>query len=187
MQAPPLAESSIHIWHVSLEKQTRDTAVRSLLAPYAGCPASALRFAADANGKPFLPDCPDLAFNLSHSRKDLLLAVGKTGPLGIDIEYAIAPAPLEAAAVAFSPAEQHTLAALEEPERSAAFYRIWTRKEALLKGRGEGFRTDPRRVTVLGEGPWDEWHLYDLPLPEPLAAALAATLPGAEIHYFPDS
>jgi 4'-phosphopantetheinyl transferase len=83
------------------------------------------------------------------------------------------------ARMVMAPAELADWLPLEGDARVRAFYRAWTRKEALLKARGDGFRADPRGVEV-GVGPGaarkvalDDaiWTLRDL---RPGASGLAA-------------
>jgi 4'-phosphopantetheinyl transferase len=114
-------------------------ALREVLSAHCGRAAASLRFAAQADGKPYLelPEAP--AFNLSHSDGLALIAVGGTLPLGVDIE-AIRPVP-EMAGVAeshFAEDERRVLFDLPERDRLDAFYRIWTRKEAYVKATGVG-------------------------------------------------
>jgi 4'-phosphopantetheinyl transferase len=92
------------------------------------------------NGKPFLARGLDpLQFNMSHSGEIGLVAMCRDRPLGVDVEelreFADA---LEVAEQNFSAAEQAVLQSLPLDEQHAAFFRCWTRKEALLKAIGDG-------------------------------------------------
>lgn len=110
--------------------------LREILASYTGDAPAALRFAQNAWGRPELPAGP--AFNLSHAAGWAALAVSPTPvALGIDIEGQrnIEPAVAERF---FSTAERQELDRLRGPEWAAGFFRCWTRKEALIKGSGEG-------------------------------------------------
>ena len=109
---------------------------RALLA-HAVTPLPPLRYG--ALGKPAFP--PDIAlwFNLSHSGDAIALLLSDEGEVGCDIEV-VRPRsgwPAIAAGV-FSPGEQQELAAEPARRQLAAFWRIWTRKEAILKQRGGG-------------------------------------------------
>jgi len=84
-------------------------------------------------GKPYLPQHPEIHFNFSHCRTAAACAVGKM-PVGVDIET-IAPFDREVAKRVLSPDELRSVDAAECPE--VAFARFWTRKEALVKLRGE--------------------------------------------------
>lgn len=89
------------------------------------------------NGKPHFKNDIPLWFNISHSGDDIALVISDEGEVGCDLEV-IRPrnnVPRIARAV-FSDAEQQQLALADEEEQSSAFWRIWTRKEALLKQSG---------------------------------------------------
>ena len=113
--------------------------LRALLGNYLAISPARVRFEYTERGKPFLADEPALAFNLSHSRDRALFAFAWHAQLGVDLEC-VRPMP-EAAQLAarfFCPTEAAILAATPAAERSRAFFRAWTRKEAYLKATGEG-------------------------------------------------
>ena len=88
---------------------------------------------------------------------------------------------------AFSSIECEVLAALAPDARREAFFRIWTRKEAYVKARGEGLCYPTRSFRCLhrdgddalidderdGQAR-DRWRVSDLDAPPGFAAALAA-------------
>lgn len=83
------------------------------------------------------PD-PALHVGLSHSG-DWMACVVSTTPIGIDLETVTRPrkvAPL--ARQCCGDEEQAALSALPPEQQLAAFYRMWTQKEAWLKQRGLG-------------------------------------------------
>lgn len=128
--------------------------VRALLARELGCAPAAVRIATDDHGKPFLPDAPRLAFNLSHSRGVALCAIADGVPLGCDIEYRDpALACPKVAARLFAPAEVAALMALPADQWVAGFFNVWTRKEAFVKGLGLGlsYPLDAFTVSVASE------------------------------------
>lgn len=92
------------------------------------------RLAVGPNGKPHLPDNPDVHFNFSHCTRAAACVVSD-GPVGIDIEE-IAPVNWEVARRVLSADELAKTKAAPEPE--TAFARYWTCKEALVKLTGEG-------------------------------------------------
>ncbi len=61
--------------------------LRNILARYLNQDPRELTLSYQKHGKPFIPHGLQIEFNLSHSKDMALLAVGKTVPLGIDIEY----------------------------------------------------------------------------------------------------
>ena len=96
--------------------------------------------ARSATGKPYLPDFPQLAFNVSHSRDVWVLVTSKQQQdLGVDVEAIDRTVKFAAtAAHAFHPEE---LALWQQNnENQALWLRIWTVKEAILKAHGLGIR-----------------------------------------------
>ncbi|MEJ1978977.1 MAG: 4'-phosphopantetheinyl transferase superfamily protein [Acetobacteraceae bacterium] len=108
--------------------------LRQVLAALRGERPAELAIRTERDGKPYVVGGPH--FNLSHSGSRALLAVAAF-PLGVDIE-AIRSIEDEVARIAFSPAEQAALQAVPPDRREAAFFRGWTRKEAVAKARGDG-------------------------------------------------
>lgn len=104
---------------------------REMCARRLGRAPASLRVAVAPGGKPFLPDHPALHFNVSHTSGGVLCGVSDR-PVGVDIERE-RPFPERVARRCFSPAEL-TLTG-DDP---ACRLRLWTRKEAAAKWRGEG-------------------------------------------------
>ena len=112
--------------------------MRELLETYCGGKHVAL--GAGARGKPYVLGNSGLEFSLSHSEEVAVLAVAREISLGVDVErvrYGGSP-PVEQ----LSAREQASLHGLFGVERVTAFYRCWTRKEAVLKGVGIGLHGD---------------------------------------------
>ena len=100
-----------------------------------------LAFEYNAFDKPRLADRLDspVEFNISHSGEWLLLAFAQRRALGVDVERMREDmASAEIAARFFSPFECMALASLPAEMQCDAFFDCWTRKEAYLKGRGDG-------------------------------------------------
>ena len=112
--------------------------LRQLLGRYLDQAPDAVAFSRGAHGKPFLQK-GGLHFNVSHTHELALYAIARNREVGIDVEW---PRPQVAheqiAARFFSLEEQEALAQVPDEERRAAFYNIWTRKEAYVKARGDG-------------------------------------------------
>ncbi|WP_279244475.1 4'-phosphopantetheinyl transferase family protein [Candidatus Litorirhabdus singularis] len=118
-------------------------ALRQVLARYTDCASQPLRFGTIEQDKPVLLDFPELHFNLSHTASRALLAVTRAAPVGIDIEQQRQLKDREAMIRRyFSVSEQEQLAAPQYAEKSVdkdqAFFRLWTRKEAIIKANGLG-------------------------------------------------
>lgn len=90
-------------------------------------------------GKPAFAREQALWFNLSHSGDNIALLLSDEGEVGCDIEV-IRPRPRWPSLVSafYSTGEQAEIAAERPEHQLAAFWRIWTRKEALVKQRGGG-------------------------------------------------
>lgn len=120
----------------------RRAALREILAAYLGIAPRAVAFIQNEFGKPALSPgkaCDGLSFNASHSGSVAVVAVGRAGAIGIDIEQLRPINDAESIAGRyFSPAEAATLAAMHQRERTEGFFNAWTRKEAVVKAVGRG-------------------------------------------------
>ncbi len=101
-----------------------------------------LCFVYNAYGKPALDqavDDLDLSFSVSHSHDLAVYAITCGREIGIDVEY-IRPdlAEERIAERFFAPSEVAALRQLPKSSQPEAFFACWTRKEAYLKGLGEG-------------------------------------------------
>ncbi|MEU3226161.1 4'-phosphopantetheinyl transferase superfamily protein [Streptomyces sp. NPDC006976] len=119
-------------------------------------------------------------FSLSHTRGTALLAFAGT-PVGVDVERVPEARIVAEISGQLHPAEAEELAALPEAERPAAFARVWTRKEAYLKGQGVGLAGGLHREHV-GTGPRPlgppGWDVTDVAVPAGYAAAVAVGTAG---------
>jgi 4'-phosphopantetheinyl transferase len=118
--------------------------LRELLGKYLGQPASALEFSYGEHGKPALAGvnaAGELSFNLSHSGGLAVYAFARERNIGIDVEQ-IRPdfVSEDIARRYFSTREVNDLLSLPAAERTTAFFRCWTRKEAYIKARGGGLQ-----------------------------------------------
>ena len=152
-------------------------ALRRVLSGYTGLEPGALRFDYGPTGKPSLAGFDWPQFNLSHCDDLALLAISAL-PVGVDVERV---RPLDALPqmmqIACSPAERQALRALPESRRLRAFFFTWTRKEALMKAHGAGFKLAHELSLPVGDAPQTvhtgSYSVYDLPLPGDLLAAVA--------------
>ena len=116
-------------------------ATRQILAHALGVAPQEIVYAAESAGKPFVatPAGSGIEFSFSDSGDLALLAVGRHGTLGVDVEVHRPLTDLEGIAERFFATEERVaLFAVPESEREAAFYRLWTRKEAYIKALGTG-------------------------------------------------
>jgi 4'-phosphopantetheinyl transferase len=126
-------------------------ALRLLLASYLGMDAAEVNLVYGPQGKPALEPENSLRFNASNSGTLAAYAFTTGCDIGIDVEQHRALADLENIAHRFfSPEEAAELLELSAAEKTAAFFRCWTRKEAYIKALGGGLSIplDSFRVTL---------------------------------------
>lgn len=127
---PPAPANQIHVWSVEPDRQHR--ALRKVLARYLDEDPSEIELREGTHGKPALADLSSpLRFNLSHSGDLALVAVTQGREVGVDIQKI-------------------------KPRRDLAFYKAWTRREAIVKCAGTGLLAPPPpgpvAVTTLDAG-----------------------------------
>ncbi len=126
--------------------------VRQLLAHYVNQNPASIVYAYDNLGKPrFAAEHwnQEIRFNFSNSHDGGLLAVTRASEIGVDIERLRPLSDMMGLARRyFAESESRQLLALPPPERTAAFFRFWTRKEAYLKAVGKGLTFPLRSVEV---------------------------------------
>ena len=117
--------------------------LRLILSRYLNESPDRIEFCYGPNGKPELEAGgiePRLRFNLSHSNDVALLVVARGRRVGVDVEK-IVPQMVDNLGVAgnlFTPVETELVRSAPAENQADVFYRLWTRKEAFLKGTGEG-------------------------------------------------
>jgi 4'-phosphopantetheinyl transferase len=199
----PLNLGEIHVWRVELgalegdsatEGLARDprgraralkrgsqSAVRAVLSAYLGCGADDVRFELGAFGKPSLasPHRGDIHFNLSRSCGRCLIAVGRSAPVGVDLERVRPIGDLDRMAErVLAPAEAFAIRSEQGDAKLRVFYKCWTRKEAYAKAIGLGLalpfdefcvsvaeRAAPAVLTLVDDDPgaWTLWALEPWP------------------------
>lgn len=116
--------------------------LRAQLTRRLDIPPREWRFARDANGKPGVDPrlgAPEVAFNLSHTRGLVAVALASHGAIGVDVEEIDgAKADFAFAEAYFAPAEAELLRRTPAASRSTCFFRLWTLKEAYIKAIGAG-------------------------------------------------
>lgn len=171
--------NKFHSTEHARQYQTIRGLLRIILSSYLGCDSRAIGYVQNAYGKPDIKVPPEsgLMFNLSHSDNLALIVVARRD-VGVDVERIDPGFPTdEIARSFFSPTELTVLNKLSGYERLNAFYRLWTRKEALLKATGEGLDGLTRDIDLLTKNKIIRqeraWHIWDLSLAEGYAGALA--------------
>lgn len=166
-----------------------------------GVAPGSLAFVQGPHGKPGLDlGCTRdlLHFNVSHSGSLAVIAVAADRPVGVDVEWTGRDVKIgEIARRMFAPAETAALERLPGPARRDAFFRVWTRKEAVVKVLGAGLTHPLDAFTVpLGPGagggdPFpillpdgSRFLVWDLDLGTDHAGALAAPGPLPSVRRF---
>jgi 4'-phosphopantetheinyl transferase len=127
--------------------------LRRVLARYVECSAASLALVEEEHGRPVLEPCGSLDFNLSHSGRYAVVAVGHGVRIGVDLECSDREREFAALARRFFSKEEATrIHACEGAGQRRAFYDLWVCKEAYLKALGTGLTFSARRFTV-SEGP----------------------------------
>lgn len=133
----------------------------ALAAELSGQAAADLRFRENEYGKPGLIG-HDLHFNLSHTHDMAVVALCRSGPVGVDVEQ-INPTHAHPglAQDIFTPEEFQTLQ--NQPGFAAAFTALWTAKEAIIKAEGQGLALNLAAIRITptqGWGPSGPWVLW---------------------------
>ena len=158
---------------------------RHLLAAELECDPGEVPIVVDRRGKPRIGGARDaeLRFNASRSRELTLVALSRRMEVGVDVEAVDPATDVERFAARYlSEVEQRALAEQPPEQRREGLFACWTRKEAYLKGKGDGLSVlpatvevwggDDRPVTVSG------WSVHSLAAGPGFAAAVA----GSESH-----
>lgn len=122
--------------------------LRLLISQIVSVAPSEISISMDARGKPFLDDI-GLYFNLSHSKHWIYFAFSSRTELGIDGEEDDGSLCIEPLAHhVFSPREHGDFLALTTNEKRHAFFRTWTKKEAISKYSGRGLSLDFAQIDL---------------------------------------
>ncbi len=125
---------------------------RIILGRYLKLEPAQLRFRHNEQGKPELDPAmasEPLCFNTSHSNGLAVFAISRNRTVGIDVEQ-VDPTTgwLEIAEHSFATREVDVLRKLPVSDRVAAFFSMWTCKEATMKAEGKGLSIPPDQVEV---------------------------------------
>ena len=156
-------------------------ALRTILGRYLQRAPELVAFRYGLRGKPELAEPSEageagpLTFNVSHSHGLALYAVSVRRAVGIDVEH-VRPFPSshQIAERFFSAEEIAGLCSLPDDVQQEAFFRCWTRKEAILKAKGEGLFGWSLLPTQADAGEWSAWAIRDLEPGPGYVAAISA-------------
>lgn len=128
--------------------------LRSVLARYLQCAPEAVRIVPGPRGKPEVAadaarGIASLRFNLSHSEELAGCAVALHREVGIDVERVRDLSDVDGLArTVLTERERAQLSSWGRERAAEGFITAWTRKEAVLKARGEGLGRDPAAVEI---------------------------------------
>ncbi len=174
----------------ALESSSRRTraliahvALRQFLGEHLGCRPEEITYCREPcpvcggpEGRPAVlrPRRP-VHFSLSVAGDVVAIAIA-SAPVGIDVESVPRPEAVAEVMGLLHPEERAELTAVATPERSRAFARLWTRKEAYLKGTGAGVAHGLAGEYLGLEGRAETprgWSLRAVPVPGPYEASAA--------------
>jgi 4'-phosphopantetheinyl transferase len=169
--------------------------LRFLLSRYLRCQPQDLEFQYSEHGKPALSNTipSRIQFNIAHSQDWVLFAFSQTLELGVDIEVLEPNLNYKAIAHRFLRQEEGlAFQEIEEHSQQLAFYRIWSRKEAVIKLWGDNLfqglqlypvptapSVDQHQILSRDKTVW----LRDLDINANFAAALATFAEPSTIEY----
>ncbi|MPW21328.1 4'-phosphopantetheinyl transferase superfamily protein [Paraburkholderia sp. CNPSo 3157] len=188
-------------------KQTRRDAyiarrgmLRSLMARYLACRPESLRFGVTGFGRPVLqwPHGARLAFNVSHTGGIALFAFAWDCRVGVDVERQVDGIYVEGIGRGILSSVEEAALGAARADSASTFFRIWTRKEALLKALGTGLSGEPDAYTTeehpsLCNGGWrascngnalSGWTCLDLNLGPGMQGAIAVSLENARVTFY---
>ncbi len=135
--------------------------IRTLLSHYTKTDPENIVFGKGEYGKPYLTSDRSIDFNLSHSGGKMALAVGRFGPIGVDIEIWKSRHNLPGLVKkCFADEERIYWESLPEKLKLPAFHDFWTKKESFVKAVGRGIAMGMHRCVI---SPEDSMHFLSIP------------------------
>jgi len=159
--------------------------LRTIISLYTETKPQEILFSYDYNKKPSLqkPENTSLQFNLSHSHERVVYAFTLNHAIGVDIEKVQDDYPEGVAERYFNKTEYDALLHTPLKERSTLFYKMWARKEALVKTSGKGiFAHDSFNDTVINHD--DGWSVLPINIHPEYQSAVATHQTIKKITYF---
>jgi phosphopantetheinyl transferase len=155
--------------------------LRTVLGHLLDRPGAQVEIVTSERGKPSLVEKtdPPLHFNTSHSRTQALVALSRVGEIGVDVED-IGRVDERVVRRSLSNEEYERLVVMNSEDRTTAFFRLWTVKEACAKATGVGIGIGMRKVaaTLEGSGRWGEFLWESIDSGPHVAAAVAVRSAG---------
>ena len=144
----------------------RRNQLRTILSKYYGCQPREIIFRYNSYKKPFIymPELKRIKFNMSFSGDLMLVGISKHNDIGIDIEKVHEMHDLEN--IAFENFSSQELKYLNGTlDITNTFFKIWTRKEAFIKAKGEGIYHPLKSfcVDIKSSGSYEQLVIFNHP------------------------
>jgi hypothetical protein len=166
-QDQPFGEGDVHVWVVPLDdpdkKRRRELAHLAegiVLASYLGVTPAMLEHERGPGGKPRLRGEP-LQYNLSHSERVALVGVSRELALGVDVQGPHPTTEKSWFAKRICSAREYEY--FGGAPGADDLLRLWARKEAVIKARGEGSYVAVGEIDVLDMEIDGGWLCLDIP------------------------
>ncbi len=171
--------------------------LRVMAAQATGQRPDEIAVAATGEGKPYLPDWPDLQVSVAHTGATVAVARVHGAALGVDVESGGrgSSRPYTLAARRFSESERRQFTRVPAAHAHTELLRYWTIKEAIGKALGCGVMPalagvvldahpeSMELVSVEGGPPADEWTVHQFTAPGGLElVAIAVAAPGITLE-----
>lgn len=195
-------ENELHIWTIPTEdidnmhkNHSSRVILTKILSYYLGISQDKIILDTGLHGKPFLRSPEGISpifFNLSHTDGCMVMAFSSCSPVGIDIEYTERPVKMEKMAKRFfHQKEAEELQHYNRSNKKKHFFRLWTQKEAFLKGLGVGLTISPASFYAVQDNEicfqiipddknlqkeYSSWRLQSVPVPENYICSVAYTV-----------
>jgi 4'-phosphopantetheinyl transferase len=136
-----------------------------------------LKLAKNPYGKPFLEEYEDIHFNISHSEDLVMVILSDTSPVGLDVEF-VGKDYLDVMDEVFSIEEiKHIQSYSTKEEMIYSFFKLWTKKEAIIKADGRGFSYPLKKLQFSSvddtNGFINGWWFHTFPLEEDYLVSIA--------------
>ncbi len=146
---PPLKRERLMRLRFEMDRKISvyaDALVRCLVCRETGADYSHIRLGIGKYGKPYLINDERFHYNVSHTRSAIIAAVSDR-PVGVDIERVRETD--DALAARILNAAEHAAYERAGAEKDDRFFSIWTRKEALVKYRGQALPSDLKTLDTM--------------------------------------
>lgn len=121
--------------------------LKFILAKETSLDVSAIKIELGKNKKPYLQSHPKLHFNVSHSKNYALIAIANN-PIGVDVEFVSTEFNFDDILHTIFSAKE-IIEVQKATNKKEFLYKLWTRKEAIVKATGKGISDYISKTPVL--------------------------------------